>query len=60
MMDLGRHAAYIWASYGVVVVVLTLLIGWIVADSRRQRRILDELEAQGMTRRSARADKAED
>lgn len=60
MMDLGRHAAYIWASYGVVVVVLTLLIGWIVADSRRQRRTLDELEAQGMTRRSARADKAED
>lgn len=60
MMDLGRHAAYIWASYGVVVVVLTLLIGWIIADSRRQRRILDELEAQGMTRRSAQADKAED
>lgn len=60
MMDLGRHAAYIWASYGVVVVVLTLLIGWIVTDLRRQRRILDDLEAQGMTRRSARADKAED
>lgn len=60
MMDLGRHAAYIWASYGVVVVVLTLLIGWIVTDLRRQRRILNELEAQGMTRRSARADKAED
>lgn len=60
MMDLGRHAAYIWASYGVVVVVLTLLIGWIVVDARRQRRILDELEDQGMTRRSARAGKSED
>lgn len=60
MMDLGRHAAYIWASYGVVVVVLTLLIGWIVTDARRQRRILDELEDQGMTRRSARAGKSED
>ncbi len=60
MMDLGRHAAYIWASYGVVVVVLTLLIGWIVTDARRQRRILDELEDQGMTRRSARTGKSED
>jgi len=37
-----------------------LLIGWIVTDARRQRRILDELEDQGMTRRSARAGKSED
>ncbi len=60
MMDLGRHAAYIWASYGVVVVVLTLLIGWIVSDARRQRRLLNELEDQGMKRRSARTEKSED
>jgi heme exporter protein D len=58
VMDLGPHAAYIWASYMVVAVVLAVLIGWIVLDGRRQQRLLDELEARGVRRRSNRGTEA--
>ena len=57
-MDLGPHAAFIWASYAVVAVVLTVLIGWLVFDGRRQQRLLDELEARGVRRRSSRGTQA--
>jgi heme exporter protein D len=52
MMDLGPHAAYIWASYGIVALVLTGLVAWLVADGRHQQRLLDELDARGVKRRS--------
>lgn len=54
MINLGPHGAFIWAAYGAVVFVLAALTIWIVADARRQRRILEDLEAQGVTRRSSR------
>ena len=54
-MDLGPHAAFIWASYGAVALVLALLIAWLVADGKLQQRRLEELEARGVRRRSARA-----
>lgn len=57
-MDLGPHAAYIWASYTVVAVVLAVLIGWLVFDGRRQRRLIDELESRGVRRRSSRDNQA--
>ena len=57
-MDLGPHAAYIWASYVVVAVVLAGLIGWLIFDGRRQQRLLDELEARGVRRRSSRGNQA--
>lgn len=57
-MDLGPHAAYIWASYVVVAVVLAGLIGWLIFDGRRQQRLLDELEARGVRRRSRRGNQA--
>ena len=53
-MDLGPHASFIVTAYVVVVVVVILLIGWVIADYRRQRETLKELEASGVTRRSAR------
>ena len=53
IMDLGPHAGFIWSSYGAVVLVVGALIIWVVADGRRQRTLLAELEAQGMVRRSA-------
>jgi heme exporter protein D len=53
-MDLGPHATFIWASYGVVAVVLLAFIGWLVFDGRRQQRFLNELEARGLGRRSGR------
>ena len=54
-MDLGPHAAFIWAAYATVAVVLAGLVGWLVLDGRRQRQLVDELEARGIRRRSQRS-----
>jgi heme exporter protein D len=51
-MDLGPHAAYIWTAYGVVALTLATLIAWLVFDGRRMQRLVDELEARGVRRRS--------
>jgi heme exporter protein D len=53
-MDLGPHAAFIWAAYAVVAVVLATLVAWLVLDGRRQQHLVDELEARGIRRRSRR------
>lgn len=53
-MDLGPHAAYIWASYAIVALVLGSLVGWLIFDGRRQQRLLEGLEARGVRRRSSR------
>jgi heme exporter protein D len=57
-MDLGPHAAFIWASYATVTVVLAGLVGWLVLDGRRQQRLIDELESRGVRRRSHRGTEA--
>jgi heme exporter protein D len=51
-MDLGPNAGFIWASYGAAAAVLAALVAWVVADGRRQARLIAELEARGVTRRS--------
>jgi heme exporter protein D len=53
-MDLGPHAAYIWAAYTVVALGLAGLLAWLIVDGRRQQRLVDELEARGVRRRSRR------
>ncbi|MCB1510141.1 MAG: heme exporter protein CcmD [Hyphomicrobiaceae bacterium] len=53
-MDLGKHAVFIWSSYGIVVIVIAALIGWLVWDGRRQAQRLADLQARGVTRRSQR------
>jgi heme exporter protein D len=58
LWDLGPHAAYIWASYAIVAVALASLVAWLVADGRRQQRLLDELDARGVRRRTGGAAKA--
>ncbi len=50
-MDLGPHAAFIWASYAAVTVTIGGLIAWIVYDGVRQRAALAELEGRGVRRR---------
>ena len=55
-MDLGPHAAFIVIAYTVVCAIVVLLVVWVVADHRRQLQTLRELEAGGVTRRSARRD----
>jgi heme exporter protein D len=58
-MNLGPHADFIIASYAVTVFVIAALIAWIVLDYSAQRRILGDLEEQGVTRRSRRKGKDE-
>ena len=54
-MALGPHAVFIVAAYAVAIVIVAGLIVWVVVDRRHLRRALDELEGQGITRRSERA-----
>jgi heme exporter protein D len=50
----GPHAGFILAAYAITFAVIAALAVWIVADGRRVRRRLAEMEARGITRRSAR------
>jgi len=54
-MELGQHAGFIVAAYVAALVVLALLALWVIVDHRMQRQAIAKLEAQGITRRSARA-----
>ena len=51
-MDLGPYAAFIVVSYAVAAAGIGLFIAWLVFDGRRQRRLIDDLEARGVRRRS--------
>jgi heme exporter protein D len=55
-MSLGPHAAFIVTAYAAAIAIIAGLIAWIVLDRRRLSRMLDDFEAQGVTRRSTRAD----
>ena len=55
MPDLGPHAIFILAAYAVTFLAVGALAFFIVEDDRKQRRILAELEARGIRRRSAAA-----
>lgn len=52
-MDLGPHAAFIWASYGAFALIIGLLIGWTLYDGRRQANALADADRRGLRRRSA-------
>jgi heme exporter protein D len=54
-MDLGSNAAFIVGAYAVALLIVAALIGWVLIDHRRQRQILSDLEAKGITRRSERS-----
>ena len=55
MPDLGPHAIFILAAYGVTLVAVAALAYFIVEDDRKQRRLLADLERRGVRRRSASA-----
>lgn len=50
----GPHAGFILAAYGVSVVIVLALFGWILFDGMSLRRTMRDLEARGIRRRSAR------
>jgi heme exporter protein D len=54
-MNLGAHASFIIASYAVTAFVVASLIAWVVLDYTAQRRVLEDLEERGVTRRSRRS-----
>ena len=51
-MALGPYGGFIFSSYGLAIMVVAALIAWVLIDYRRQRRLLADLEARGITRRS--------
>lgn len=53
MPDLGPHAVFILAAYGMTFVAVAALAFFIVEDDRKQRRLLADLERRGIRRRSA-------
>jgi heme exporter protein D len=53
-VDLGPHASFIVVAYAIVALVVAVLIVWVITDHRRQQAALRQLEAEGVTRRSAR------
>lgn len=58
-MGATAHIDFIAASYAAAVIVIGALVAWVTLDFRAQRRTLEQLEQQGVTRRSAsRAERA--
>jgi len=55
-MNLGPHAAFIITAYVAATAIVAGLIAWIVLDRRHLSRILADFEAQGISRRSTRAE----
>ena len=53
-MSLGPYASFVLTSYALATAVVLILIVWIAIDYRRQKALLRELEAGGITRRSGR------
>ena len=55
-MSLGPHAAFIITAYIAAITIVAGLIAWIVLDRWHLSRVLDNFEAQGLSRRSTRID----
>jgi heme exporter protein D len=53
-MTFAQEAGFIVAAYAVTAFVVAMLIAWVVIDYSAQRRILGDLEARGVSRRSHR------
>jgi heme exporter protein D len=54
-MTLGPYTSFIVTSYALVASVVATLIIWIAFDFRAQKKLLRNLEAGGVTRRSVKS-----
>ena len=54
-MNFGPHAAFIVTAYAAAIAIVVGLVAWIVFDRRHLSRMLDAFDAQGISRRSERA-----
>jgi heme exporter protein D len=52
-MNLGPYATFILGAYGAAALIVIVMVAWVAIDHRRQARALADLEARGVTRRSA-------
>jgi len=53
-MDLGPHAGFIIGAYAAAIAIVAGLVAWVLLDRRHLARAVDDLEGQGITRRSQR------
>jgi heme exporter protein D len=53
----SAHALFVAAAYAASAVGVAGLVGWILLDGRVQRRAIAALEAEGVRRRSDRAER---
>jgi heme exporter protein D len=51
-MSAGAYAIFIIGAYGAAAAIVAGLVAWIVLDLRHLTRLIDKLEAKGVTRRS--------
>ena len=54
-MPLGPYAVYIVTAYAAAIAIVAGLIVWIMLDRHHLIRVIEEIEAQGITRRSQRS-----
>jgi heme exporter protein D len=54
-VGLGPYAAFIVSAYAAAIVIVAGLIAWIMLDRRHLIRVIGEIEAQGIARRSERS-----
>ncbi len=47
---MGPYATFILAAYGVAILIVAALVGWIVLDYLWLRRVLADYEARGLSR----------
>ena len=52
-MQASSHMDFIIGAYAAATVVVGALIAWVTLDYRAQKRVLGDLDAQGVTRRSS-------
>jgi heme exporter protein D len=52
MFGLGTHWEFIAGAYAVSGAVLIALVAWVLSDLHVQRRILRDMDARGIRRRS--------
>lgn len=57
-MNLGPHAFFIVSAYAAAALIVGAMVAWVALDHRRQSRLLADLEARGITRRSGRSEHA--
>jgi heme exporter protein D len=53
-MDTGPYTVFIVTAYAAAIVIVAGLVAWVLIDLRHLVRVIEEMEAQGVGRRSER------